>query len=83
MASPTATIRIRVSKETRDRLGVLAEESGISLSTLITAWANRAFTEAELEAAYRSEREAARADAENPEVQAEDRLWEATLGDGI
>jgi hypothetical protein len=81
MASPTATIRI--SRETRDRLAVLAKERGISLSALITAWAQRASTEAEREAAYRSEREAAKADAENPEVQAEDRLWEATLGDGI
>jgi hypothetical protein len=81
MASPTATIRI--PKETRDRLAVLAQERGVSLSALITAWAQRASTEAEREAAYRSEREAAKKDAENPEVLAEDRLWEATLGDGI
>lgn len=81
MALPTATIRI--PKETHDRLAVLAKERGISLSALITAWAQRAFTDAEREAAYRSEREAAKADAENPEVLAEDRLWEATLGDGI
>jgi len=81
MASPTATIRI--PKETHDRLAVLAKERGISLSALITAWTQRASTEAEREAAFRSEREAAKADAENPEVQAEDRLWEATLGDGI
>lgn len=64
-------------------MAVLAKERGTSLSALITAWAKRAFTEAELEEAYRSEREARRLDAENPEVQAEDRLWETTLGDGI
>lgn len=81
MASPTTTIRI--PRETRDRLAVLAKERGVSLPALLTAWAQRASTEAEREAAYRSEREAAKADAENPEVLAEDRLWEATLGDGI
>jgi predicted DNA-binding protein len=81
MASPTATIRI--PKETRDRLAVLADERGVSVSSLLTRWAQRAFTNAELEEAYRSEREASKADAENPEVLAEDRLWEATLGDGI
>lgn len=81
MASPTATIRI--PKETRDRLAVLADDRGVSLPALLTAWAQSAFTEEELEAAYRSEREARRLDAENPEVQAEERLWETTLGDGI
>jgi predicted Zn-dependent peptidase len=81
MASPTATIRI--PKETRDRLAVLADDRGVSLPALLTAWAQSAFTEAELEVAYRSEREARKSDAENPEVQAEERLWEATLGDGI
>lgn len=81
MASPTATIRI--PRETRDRLAVLAKDRCVSLPALLTAWAQSAFTEAELEAAYRSEREARRLDAENPEVQAEERLWETTLGDGI
>jgi len=81
MASPTATIRI--PKETRDRLAVLADERGVSLSVLLTDWARRRLTRAEREAAYRSEREAAKADAENPEALAEDRLWETTLGDGI
>lgn len=81
MASPTATIRI--PKETRDRLAVLAKERGVSLSMLLTEWAQRKLTREEREEAYRSEREAAKADAENPEVLAEDRLWETTLGDGI
>ncbi|HEX6455726.1 MAG TPA: hypothetical protein VF009_04315 [Solirubrobacterales bacterium] len=81
MASPTATIRI--PKETRDRLALLAQERGVSLSVLLTEWAQGTSTEAELEEAYRSEREAAKVDAENPEVLAEDWLWEATLGDGI
>lgn len=32
---------------------------------------------------YRSEREATRADACNPDVAAEERDWELALGDGI
>lgn len=32
---------------------------------------------------YRSEREATRADARKPEVKAEERDWEAAVGDGI
>jgi predicted transcriptional regulator len=81
MASPTATIRI--PKETRDRLAVLAKERGVSLSVLLTEWAQRKFTREEREAAIRSEQEAGKADAENPEALAEYRLWEATLEDGI
>ncbi len=50
---------------------------------MLTEWAQRKFTKAERDAAIRSELEARRLDAENPEVQAEDRLWEATLEDGI
>jgi hypothetical protein len=38
---------------------------------------------AELEAMFRSEREATRIDARNPAVKAEERDWEATLGDGV
>lgn len=80
MASPTATIRI--PKETRDRLAVLADERGVSLSALITAWTQRAFTKAERDAAYHSEHEATRIEAENPELLVDDWLWEATPGDG-
>jgi hypothetical protein len=35
------------------------------------------------EAIYRSEREATRADARNPDVAAEEHDWEALAGDGI
>lgn len=80
MASPTATIHI--PKETRDRLAVLARERDISLSTLLTEWAHRKLTREEREEAYRSEREASKADAENPQVPVEEWLWEATLGGG-
>jgi post-segregation antitoxin (ccd killing protein) len=77
MASETATIR--VPRDTRDRLAARARERGVSLSALLTEFAERA----ERADAYRSEREATRADAANPAALAEERLWEATLGDGI
>lgn len=80
MASPTTTIRI--PKETRDRLAVLAGERGVSLSVLLTEWAQGASTEAELEEFFRSEREATRIEAENPELLVDDWVWEATPGDG-
>jgi len=51
----------------------------VSLSALLTEFAERA----ERADAYRSEREATKADAKNPAVRAEERLWEATLSDGI
>ncbi len=35
------------------------------------------------EAIYRSEREATRADARNPDVAAEEHDWETVVGDGI
>jgi hypothetical protein len=75
--SQTATIR--VPRETRDRLAARARDRGVSLSSLLTDLAERA----ERADAYRSEREATRADMESPEALAEYRLWEATLEDGI
>lgn len=75
----TATATIRVPRETRDRLAARARERGVSLSSLLTEFARRA----ERAEALRSEREATRAEANDPEVLAEIGLWEATLGDGI
>lgn len=77
MAAQTATIR--VTRETRDLLARQARERGVSLSAMLTELAQ----ETEREAAFRSEREAARADARNPEAIAELREWEETLGDGL
>jgi len=77
MATPTATIR--VARETRDLLAQQASERGVSLSTMLADLAR----DVAREAVFRSEREATRADAANPEVAAEEREWEATLGDGI
>jgi hypothetical protein len=45
--------------------------------------ADEAEIEREREAIYESERQAIRADAQNPAVLEEMRLWESTLEDGI
>jgi len=74
-----ATATIRVPRETRDRLAARARERGVSLASLLTEFARRA----ERAEALRSEREATRAEADDPTASAEIELWEATLGDGI
>lgn len=77
MSTETATIR--VPRETRDRLAARARARGVSLSSLLTEFAARA----ERADAFRSEREATRTDASDPEVRREERDWEAVLEDGI
>jgi hypothetical protein len=77
MSSETATIR--VPRETRDRLAEQAQQRGVSVSSLITEFARRA----ERAEALRSERQATRSEAGDPESLAEERLWEAVLGDGL
>lgn len=79
MSILTETATIRVPRETRDRLAARARERGVSLSALLTEFARRA----ERAEALRSEREATRADMDDPDARAEYRLWEATLSDGI
>jgi post-segregation antitoxin (ccd killing protein) len=76
---PSATATIRVPRRTRDSLAARARDRGVSLSALLTELAEQA----ERADAYRSEREATRADMESPEALAEYRLWEGTLEDGI
>jgi uncharacterized protein (DUF1778 family) len=77
MATETATIR--VTRETRDLLAQQASERGISLSTMVADLAR----DVAREAIFRSERNAAREDSGVAAVRAEDREWEAALGDGI
>lgn len=77
MAADTATIR--VTRETRDLLARQARERGVSLSSMLAELA----LEAEREAIFRSERDATRADASNPAARAEQREWDAVVGDGI
>jgi hypothetical protein len=77
MAVDTATIR--VARDTRDRLAEQARERGISLAALLAEIAR----EREIEAIFESERQALLADAQNPAVLEEMRLWESTLEDGI
>lgn len=75
----TATATIRVPRETRDLLAARARRRGVSLSSLLTEMVRRI----ERADALRSEREASHADAGRPDVAAEEREWEAVLGDGI
>jgi antitoxin MazE7 len=77
MSSDTATIR--VPRETRDRLAEQARQRGVSVSSLISQFARRT----ERAEALRSERQATRSEAGDAESLAEERLWEATLGDGL
>jgi hypothetical protein len=77
MATETATIR--VTRRTRDILASQAHERGVSLAALLSEMAR----EREMEAIWGSEREATRADAENPSVTGEEHVWETALADGL
>ena len=76
---PSDTATIRVPRKTRDSLAARARGRGVSLSGLLTELAEHA----ERDDAYRSEREATLAEADDPVALAEYRLWEGTLEDGI
>jgi uncharacterized protein (DUF1778 family) len=75
----TETATIRVTRETRDLLAQQASERGVPLSTMVADLAR----DVAREAIFRSERDAARADSEAATVKAEEREWEAALGDGV
>jgi uncharacterized protein (DUF1778 family) len=77
MAVDTATIR--VTRETRDLLAEQAQQRGVSLSAMLTELAR----DVAREAVFRSERDAARADASNRDVLREERAWASALGDGL
>ncbi|HEY4917406.1 MAG TPA: hypothetical protein VIH92_10875 [Solirubrobacteraceae bacterium] len=77
MAIDTATIR--VSRDTRDLLAKQARGRGISLAALLAEIAR----ERARETIFESERQAIRADAQDPAVLEEMHAWEATLADGI
>ncbi len=77
MAAETATIR--VTRETRDLLAQQARMRGVSLSAMLADLAHNVAREE----IFRAERDATRADADVAAVKAEDREWEATLGDGV
>jgi predicted DNA-binding ribbon-helix-helix protein len=72
-------VTIRVRQETRDLLAEQASERGLSLAALLAEIAD----ERRRQAIWRSEREAARIDAQSPDAQAEIREWETTLEDGL
>jgi hypothetical protein len=73
------TATIRVTRVTRDQLAEEARRRGVSLAMLLAGIAQQR----ETAAMVRSESEAALLDSENPDVEEEDRDWEATLEDGI
>lgn len=75
----TQTSTIRVSRETRDLLAAQARARGISVAAMLAEFARQA----DSEAAFAAEREATRRDARDDAVDAEERDWESTLGDGI
>jgi uncharacterized protein (DUF1778 family) len=77
MATETATIR--VTRETRDLLARQASERGVSLSAMLADLAHGVAREG----IFRAERDATRADIGGAAVRAEDRMWEATLDDGV
>lgn len=77
MAADTATIRVR--RETRDLLAEQARKRGVSLASMLAELAR----EAERESDLRAERDAGRADAGDRAVRAEERDWDAALGDGV
>jgi hypothetical protein len=77
VAVDTATIR--VARDTRDLLAEQARERGISIAALLTEIAR----ERARETIFESERQAIRADAQNPAVLEEMHDWEATLADGL
>lgn len=77
MAVETATIR--VTRQTRDLLAARARERGMSLSAMLEELAR----DAAREAVFRSERDAARADASDRDAQDDERTWEDALGDGV
>lgn len=75
MAAETATIR--VSRETRDLLARQAGRRGLSVAAMLADLARAQ----ERGSAFRSEREASRADAGH--ARDEERDWDAVAGDGI
>lgn len=77
MAAGTSTIR--VARATRDLFAEQARERGVSVAALLGEIAE----ERRRAAIWRSEHEANRIDAQNPEAQAERREWEGTLEDGL
>jgi len=77
MAVETATIR--VTRETRDLLAGQARERGLSLSAMLSELAR----DVARDAVFRSEREAARADASDRDARDDERAWEPALDDGL
>ncbi|MGH2929197.1 MAG: type II toxin-antitoxin system antitoxin MazE7 [Solirubrobacteraceae bacterium] len=63
----------------RDALAAQARERGLSISAMLAEMSHKA----ELDSILEAERRATRSDARSRDVQAEEREWEAALGDGV
>ncbi|MGI8529894.1 MAG: hypothetical protein ACR2KO_10495 [Geodermatophilaceae bacterium] len=68
-----------MTRATRDLLAQQARERGVSLAALLGEIAD----ERRREALWRSEREASRIDAQNPDARDEMREWDVTVEDGL
>ena len=77
MATDTTTSRVSVA--TRDRLSAQARGRGMRVAALLEEWSARA----EREAAFAAERQATLAEAQDPDVSAEERDWAAADADGL
>jgi hypothetical protein len=75
--SATATIRVPV--ETRDSLARIAEQQGVSISRLLTQFADRSH----LHALYAAERSATAEDLADAHTSAEYELWDEAGADGV
>lgn len=77
MAAETTTIR--VTRETRDLLARQARNQGVSVAAMLADLAR----DAERAAIFRMERETSGGSADPRDAAAEERDWEAAVGDGV
>lgn len=76
---PADTTTIRVTRETRDLLARQARDQGVSVAAMLAGLAR----DTERAAIFRAERETSRGSADSGDAAAEERDWEAALGDGV
>jgi hypothetical protein len=78
-----ATVTIRVTPETRDRLNRLSAARGISTGELVDELANEAEESALLDSMARHYEELASDEEASELCRAEVAAWDATAGDGV
>lgn len=75
----TVTATIRVPRQTRDSLAEIAQQQGVSISRLLTDFANREH----IHAVFASERAATEKDLADPAAAAEYALWDEVHDDDV